>query len=229
MIPRAVELLFEKIQDLRSFHWNYDVQLSVIEIYNETLKDLLNSKSNTSHEIRFNEGKGITVTNLTNVSVLSPSEFYSYMRQANNNRAVAATNYNEHSSRSHAITQIEIKGRNSKSNLHYSSVLYLVDLAGSENAKCSQRMDETKAINKSLANLGNVMLALQNKEKFVPYRNSKLTYLLQSALGGNSKTLMFVNVSPLQDNYNETLNSLRFASKVRKVTTKSRRCATNQQ
>lgn len=96
-------------------------------------------------------------------------------------------------------------------------------MAGSESAKTSDRITETKNINKSLSALGSVMLALYNKDPHVPYRNSKLTYLLQSSLGGNSKVLMFVNIAPFDDCYTESINSLRFASKVKEVKISSKK------
>lgn len=108
------------------------------------------------------------------------------------------------------------------SNICFRSVS-LVDLAGSESAKTSEHLTETKSINKSLSALGSVILALYNKNQHIPYRNSKLTYLLQSSLAGNSKTLMFVNISPFEDCYMETISSLRFASQVKEVKISSKK------
>lgn len=221
MIPRSVDLLFTKIAELEQLGWVYEVQVSFMEIYNETIKDLLNPDSKKSHEIMHNEGKGSVVTNLCTETVSTAMMVKKLMIKANNNRAIAATNFNLHSSRSHAVTKISVRGY-FEHNV-FNGSLNLVDLAGSESAKNSERMTETKNINKSLSALGTVMLALHNKDKHVPYRNSKLTYLLQSSLGGNSKTLMFVNISPLEECYNESVNSLRFASKVKEVKTGSKR------
>lgn len=120
------------------------------------------------------------------------------------------------SSRSHSVTRIQLIGTHRTKQEVSIGNLNLVDLAGSERLKSEEavRTTETKNINKSLANLGNVILALLKKQEHIPYRNSKLTHLLMPSLGGNSKTLMLLNISPLDECYNETLNSLRFASNV---------------
>ena len=156
----------------------------------------------------------------------SPDEVYTILKKASENRAVASTLCNEHSSRSHSVFTIRIAGKNSITQESLDGTLNLIDLAGSERLSSSgstgDRLKETQAINKSLSALGDVITALANKDSHIPYRNSKLTYLLQNSLGnydnlilgGNSKTLMFVNISPLTQNLSETLCSLRFASKV---------------
>uniref|UniRef100_A0A182SRR7 Kinesin motor domain-containing protein n=1 Tax=Anopheles maculatus TaxID=74869 RepID=A0A182SRR7_9DIPT len=121
---------------------------------------------------------------------------------------------NERSSRSHAVTKITLIGTHRDKGETCIGSVNLVDLAGSESPKTSVRMDETKNINRSLSELSNVILALVQRNEHIPYRNSKLTHLLMPSLGGNSKTLMFVNVAPFQDCFMETVKSLRFASQV---------------
>lgn len=122
----------------------------------------------------------------------------------------------------YSVFTLRLAGKNSITDESSEGVLNLIDLAGSERLSQSgatgDRLRETQAINKSLSCLGDVIYAIANKDPHVPYRNSKLTYLLQNSLGGNSKTLMFVNISPLMSNFNETLCSLRFATKVNSCT-----------
>jgi kinesin family protein C1 len=160
------------------------------------------------------------------------------LHKANQNRATGATLLNERSSRSHSVFVLQLTGHNETTGERTSGVLNLIDLAGSERLTSSgatgDRLTETKAINKSLSCLGDVIQALANNKEgsHIPYRNSKLTYLLQNSLGkfenkgdrclvlilyvgGNCKTLMFVNISPLTEHFKETLCSLRFATKVR--------------
>lgn len=141
--------------------------------------------------------------------VEAPDQVHELLRRASHNRAVASTNCNERSSRSHSVFQLKIDGKNTITGAVASGLLNLIDLAGSErlanSGSTGDRLKETMAINKSLSSLGDVICALANKDQHVPYRNSKLTYLLQRSLGGNSKTLMFVNISPKLADLNETL------------------------
>ncbi|KAK4887590.1 hypothetical protein RN001_003861 [Aquatica leii] len=229
MIPRSVNLIFKLINKYRFIGWTYTVKVSFLEIYNEMVRDLLNTNTKGNLDIMFNDGKGTTVKNLSTVPVQTSNDLHVLMQRANQNRAVAVTNFNEHSSRSHAVMKMTIIGTNTKSKIICRGSLNLVDLAGSESGKTlesgktSERMLETKNINKSLTALGKVMMALQNNDNHIPYRNSKLTYLLQNSLGGNSKTLMFINIAPLEDCYSESISALRFATMVKEVRISSKK------
>jgi kinesin family member C1 len=239
MIPRATHMIYEKATSLQEKGWTYSMEGSFVEVYNEEIHDLLGNPKEfdkKKHEIRHDEQKKqTTITGLKTVPLDSPNTVESILRQAATNRSVAATKSNERSSRSHSIFILKLLGKNSTTNEISEGTLNLVDLAGSERLKQSgaegDRMKETQNINKSLSCLGDVIGALgQSKEgAHIPYRNSKviwqlirrnfantikLTYLLQYSLGGNSKTLMFVMVSPLEAHLRETLTSLKFATKV---------------
>nr|XP_018673165.1 kinesin-like protein KIFC3 [Ciona intestinalis] len=137
------------------------------------------------------------------------------------NRATASTNMNEHSSRSHAVLMVTVTGKNKTTGLETIGKLNLIDLAGSERVSKSgasgDRLKEAQNINRSLSALGDVIHSLRNKQSHVPFRNSKLTYLLQDSLSKDSKTLMVVQVSPVEKNVSETVCSLSFAQRVRLV------------
>nr|XP_034957648.1 kinesin-like protein KIFC1 isoform X1 [Zootoca vivipara] len=222
MIPRAVQQIFKKAREMEAKGWKYHFTANFLEIYNESLRDLLVLRPERGSELEIRRVSQCTeelhVPNLCYVPVVSEEEVLKLLQRAKAHRSVAKTNLNERSSRSHSLFQLRIEGHNANRELHTSSVLSLVDLAGSERLDKSlstgDRLKETQAINSSLSNLGLVITALSNKEAHVPYRNSKLTYLLQNSLGGNSKMLMFVNISPSEENFAESLNSLRFARKV---------------
>ncbi|CEG84385.1 Putative Kinesin family member C1 [Rhizopus microsporus] len=223
MIPRAVHQIYDVTQQLKQFGWEYTMEGTFLEIYNETIHDLLGdtaSYGKIKHEIRHEKNGKTVVTDMTSVQLDSPSKVKTMLKRANQNRATGATNLNERSSRSHSVFTLQLTGENKKTGERSSGILNLIDLAGSERLSLSgsvgDRLKETQAINKSLSSLGDVIHALVNKKEgsHIPYRNSKLTWLLRNSLGGNCKTLMFVNISPLAEHFNETLCSLRFATKV---------------
>ncbi|KAI4333799.1 hypothetical protein L6164_018561 [Bauhinia variegata] len=226
LIPRSLEQIFETKQSLLSQGWNYEMQVSMLEIYNETIRDLLstnrpsfeNGTPGKQYTIKHDASGNTHVTDLTVVDVQSVREVAYLLNQAANSRSVGKTQMNEQSSRSHFVFTLRIFGINESTDQQVQGVLNLIDLAGSErlakSGSTGDRLKETQSINKSLSSLSDVIFALAKKEDHVPYRNSKLTYLLQPCLGGDSKTLMFVNISPESSSVVESLCSLRFASRV---------------
>ena len=219
MIPRAVHQIFDHARMLVERGWQFAFEVSFVEIYNESIRDLLSQHpdSGSSHEIRHQNGKTV-ISDVSVFQVSEESDVMQYLNLAGKNRAVGETLCNGRSSRSHSIFIMRITGNNTVTGEAIEGILNLVDLAGSERLSNSgstgERLKETQAINKSLSALGDVIAAIAAKEQHIPYRNSKLTYLLQNSLGGNCKTLMFVNVSPSTASIPETLCSLRFATKV---------------
>ncbi|KAF2144174.1 uncharacterized protein K452DRAFT_223443 [Aplosporella prunicola CBS 121167] len=224
MIPRAVAQIYSTAQGLEEKGWTYKMEGQFVEVYNENLNDLLGDAhqfDKKKHEIRHDPAKKqTTITDITTVPLDTPDMVEQMLSNSAKNRSVAATMANSRSSRSHSVFILKLKGSNSITGERSEGTLNLVDLAGSERLSHSgatgDRLKETQNINRSLSCLGDVIGALgQGKEGgHVPYRNSKLTYLLQYSLGGNSKTLMFVMISPLQGHLHETLTSLKFATKV---------------
>ncbi|KAJ3096950.1 hypothetical protein HDU97_005425 [Phlyctochytrium planicorne] len=179
MIPRAVEQIFASVESLKAKGWEYQFEIYFLEIYNETIRDLLGN-GDKKHEVK-HVGNKTTVTDITTVSVETPKEIHNVLRKATANRAVAATNSNERSSRSHSVFTLRLTGKNAQTGEASDGTLNLIDLAGSERLSSSgstgERLKETQAINKSLSSLGDVIFALANKEAHVPYRNSKHIYL----------------------------------------------------
>ncbi|KAL6629653.1 hypothetical protein ACP70R_029418 [Stipagrostis hirtigluma subsp. patula] len=161
---------------------------------------------------------GLAVPDATMCPVHSTSHVIELMQTGHNNRSMSATALNERSSRSHSVVTIHVQGQDLKTGNNLRGALHLVDLAGSErvdrSAVTGDRLKEAQHINKSLAALGDVIFSLSQKNAHVPYRNSKLTQVLQTALGGHAKTLMFVQVNPDVSSYTETLSTLKFAERV---------------
>ncbi|XP_030270397.1 kinesin-like protein KIFC3 isoform X6 [Sparus aurata] len=219
---RALRLLFSEVTE-KAPDWDYIITVSMVEIYNETLRNLLGENPTDKLDIKMNpDGSGqLYVPGLTEFTVQSPEDINKVFELGHMNRATACTNLNEHSSRSHALLIITVSGFNSATGNRTQGKLNLVDLAGSERIAKSgaegSRLREAQCINKSLSALGDVINALRCKHSHIPFRNSRLTYLLQDSLSGDSKTLMMVQVSPLPGNMSESVCSLKFAQRVRSV------------
>ncbi|KAL1184291.1 hypothetical protein V6Z11_A01G034200 [Gossypium hirsutum] len=222
---RTLEELFHVINERQKLY-RYEISVSALEVYNEQIRDLLVSGSQQSTmakrlEIR-QVGEGMHhVPGLVEAHVNNMNEVWEVLQTGSNARAVGSTNANEHSSRSHCIHCVMVKGENLLNGECTKSKLWLVDLAGSERVAktdvLGERLKETQNINRSLSALGDVISALATKSSHIPFRNSKLTHLLQDSLGGDSKTLMFVQISPNENDLGETLCSLNFASRVRGI------------
>ncbi|KAL7462610.1 hypothetical protein ACHAXS_002988 [Conticribra weissflogii] len=210
--------------------FEFTIEVSLLEIYNDEVYDLLSptfaintkdgEQKRKSLDIRMNASENtIEVPNLFKEKVSTVMEVLNALDRGNSNRATASTNLNERSSRSHMILQVEVTSGIGEAKSK--GTLYLVDLAGSERVRKSEvegkALKEAQHINKSLSALGNVMEALDRKASHIPYRDSKLTYLLQNSLGGNSRTMMVVTVCPHNDSYDETTFALKFATRVRRI------------
>ncbi|XP_036296162.1 kinesin-like protein KIFC3 isoform X3 [Pipistrellus kuhlii] len=219
---RALQLLFSEVQEKAS-DWQFTITVSAAEIYNEALRDLLGQEPQEKLEIRLcPDGSGqLYVPGLTEFRVQSVDDINKVFEFGHTNRTTEFTNLNEHSSRSHALLIVTVRGVDCSTGLRTTGKLNLVDLAGSERVGKSgaegSRLREAQHINRSLSALGDVIAALRSRQGHVPFRNSKLTYLLQDSLSGDSKTLMVVQVSPVEKNTSETLYSLKFAERVRSV------------
>ncbi|XP_048265220.1 kinesin-like protein KIF13A isoform X3 [Bombus terrestris] len=234
IIPRLCDNLFDMIAKQQSSELTYKVEVSYMEIYNEKVHDLLDPKPNKqSLKVREHNVLGPYVDGLSQLAVTSFQDIDNLMAEGNKSRTVAATNMNSESSRSHAVFSVILTQTltDSKSGVSGEKVsrMSLVDLAGSERAvktgAVGDRLKEGSNINKSLTTLGLVISKLadqnsgnnKNKDKFVPYRDSVLTWLLKDNLGGNSKTVMVATISPAADNYEETLSTLRYADRAKRI------------
>nr|XP_033819709.1 kinesin-like protein KIF3B isoform X1 [Geotrypetes seraphini]XP_033819710.1 kinesin-like protein KIF3B isoform X1 [Geotrypetes seraphini] len=228
VIPNSFEHIFTHIS--RSQNQQYLVRASYLEIYQEEIRDLLSKDQTKRLELKERPDTGVYVKDLSSFVTKSVKEIEHVMNVGNQNRSVGATNMNEHSSRSHAIFMITIEcselGLDGENHIRVGK-LNLVDLAGSERqAKTGaqgERLKEATKINLSLSALGNVISALvDGKSTHIPYRDSKLTRLLQDSLGGNAKTVMVANIGPASYNVEETLTTLRYSNRAKNIKNKPR-------
>ncbi|KPI91429.1 Kinesin heavy chain [Papilio xuthus] len=220
IIPRIVNDIFNHIYAMEE-NLEFHIKVSYFEIYMDKIRDLLDvSKVNLSvHE---DKNRVPFVKGATERFVSSPEEVFEVIEEGKSNRHIAVTNMNEHSSRSHSVFLINVKQENLENQKKLSGKLYLVDLAGSEKVSKTGAegtvLDEAKNINKSLSALGNVISALADGNKsHIPYRDSKLTRILQESLGGNARTTIVICCSPASFNESETKSTLDFGKRAKTV------------
>ncbi|KAK0743590.1 P-loop containing nucleoside triphosphate hydrolase protein [Schizothecium vesticola] len=223
--PRIIEQIFTSILSSPA-NIEYTVRVSYMEIYMERIRDLL-APQNDNLPVHEEKSRGVYVKGLLEVYVSSVQEVFEVMRRGGNARAVAATNMNQESSRSHSIFVVTITQKNVETGSAKSGQLFLVDLAGSEKVgktgASGQTLEEAKKINKSLSALGMVINSLTDgKSSHIPYRDSKLTRILQESLGGNSRTTLIINCSPSSYNDMETLGTLRFGMRAKSIKNKAK-------
>ncbi|MBN3297625.1 KIF3B protein, partial [Amia calva] len=228
IIPNSFEHIFTHIS--RSQNQQYLVRASYLEIYQEEIRDLLCKDQNKKLEMKENPDSGVYIKDLSSFVTKNVKEIEHVMNVGNQARSIGFTNMNEHSSRSHAIFVITVEcsemGIDGENHIRVGK-LNLVDLAGSERQSKTgvqgERLKEATKINLSLSALGNVISALvDGKSTHIPYRDSKLTRLLQDSLGGNAKTIMVATLGPASYNYEETLTTLRYANRAKNIKNKPR-------
>ncbi|XP_028770837.1 kinesin-like protein KIN-14I [Neltuma alba] len=221
---RALRDLFI-LSGQRKDTFRYEIAVQMLEIYNDKVRDLLVTDGATTRyptlEIRKSGQNGTNVPDANLVPVSSTSDVIYLMNMGQKNRAVGAAATNDRSSRSHSCMTVYAEGREVTSGNIVRGCMHLVDLAGSERVDKSEatgdRLKEAQHINKSLSALGDVISSLSRKNSHVPYRNSKLTQLLQHSLGGQAKILLFVHISPEPEALEETISTLKFAERVSTV------------
>lgn len=221
LIPRSLRKILQASQTMRANGWTWCLQASFIEIYNEGFRDLLrggDTAGPAGHVIMHDDTWGTVVTNVTCVEVNSMEEIGVLMAKAKKQQVVGFTDMNEVSSRSHSVFVMYLRGNNRELGTELHGALHLVDLAGSErlakSGSTGDRLKETQNINRSLSSLADVFAAKAEGRAHVPFRNSKLTHLMEPCLSGQGKTLMLVHVGPEANNAHETLCTLRFAKQV---------------
>lgn len=241
IVPISCDEIFKRIDQQKaenSDKYQFQVTIQMLEIYNEQVRDLFTKSGGGPAgglKVRMNPKSGVEVVGLTEWPVGSYQEIEERIDTATRNRTVAATNMNATSSRAHTVvticyTQLELNAKGPGKHAEKKAKMNLVDLAGSERAESTgatgDRLKEGAAINLSLTMLGNVITALAEKSNFpnkkvmVPYRESKLTCILQDALGGNAKTIMVCAISPADINFEETVGTLRYADRAKQIKNK---------
>lgn len=222
IIPRMMDALFIGLVNASS-STEFTIKVSFLEIYMERIQDLLD-ESRANLQVKEDKSRGIYIQDASEVYVASPAEMMAVMKTGAANRSIAATRMNERSSRSHSIFIVHIDQKDVETGTRRSGKLHFVDLAGSEKVGktnvSGQQLEEAKMINKSLSALGMVINALTERQNFVPYRDSKLTRLLQESLGGNSQTTLVIACSMSSYNDVETLGTLRFGQRAKKIQNK---------
>lgn len=222
LTPLATSELFKVLKRDRN-KFNFSLKAYMLELYQDTLVDLLLPKQGKRQKLEIKkDSKGmVTVENATVIPISTYDDLRSIIQRGTDQRHTTETLMNESSSRSHLILSIIIESTNLQTQSIARGKLSFVDLAGSERVKKSgsagNQLKEAQSINKSLSALGDVISALSSGNQHIPYRNHKLTMLMSDSLGGNAKTLMFVNISPAESNLEETYNSLTYASRVRSI------------
>eukprot|EP01017_Pseudomicrothorax_dubius_P028930 TRINITY_DN347_c0_g1_i4.p1 TRINITY_DN347_c0_g1~~TRINITY_DN347_c0_g1_i4.p1 ORF type:complete len:838 (-),score=267.99 TRINITY_DN347_c0_g1_i4:252-2765(-) len=232
IIPRAMEDIFQYIENFSNERARFMVRASYLQIYNEVISDLLRT-DRTNLLIREDKRRGVFVEGLSEWAVRTPNEIYSLMKKGAASRATASTKMNDVSSRSHAVfiiiveQMVPVEGDGDDPDAPNSikvGKLNLVDLAGSERVRVTgatgKRLEECKKINQSLSCLGNVIAALTDPraaKSHIPYRDSKITRLLEDSLGGNCFTTMMAMVSPALEGFSESLSSLKFANRAKNI------------
>jgi len=232
IVPISCEEIFKRVNANSDKNKSYEIQISMVEIYNETVQDLFipfDQRPKNGFQIRESKALGIYVDGIVKNAVDSYSAIERAIDQGTANRSIGSTQMNATSSRAHTVITIEFKQVDNIGGMQNVKVsnINLIDLAGSEKANqtgaTGDRLKEGSAINKSLSALGNVIEKLAEKSQgkakkdAIPYRDSKLTRLLQNALGGSSKTIMICALSPASSNYEETLSTLRYADRAKKI------------
>lgn len=227
IVPRAMEQLLRQAGSMRADGWEVNISMSFVELYNEVFRDLLNPEAGSRVKVGL-ANERVTISGLSTETLDSGgleaglTHLQQLLDKAVSARTVACTLLNETSSRSHMIFLIDITCRHPNGSILLGGLRF-ADLAGSERldrtgtASDAARLRETTSINKSLSCLGDVFSAIGSKQSHVPYRNSKLTTILQDCFTGDGKTLLLVSISPTLASAGETLCSLRFATQVNRV------------